>query len=81
MKPSTAIKLSKNQTLVSRLLCVATTNGRGGYSTEFGTCTFKDLINLITMGDDNYCDNHGHIKHDTLDLCILCGKKMDCEKN
>lgn len=30
------------------------------------------MVNFITNGNDKFCEQHGHIKHDDFDFCILC---------
>ena len=38
--------------------------------------TRSELIKTITDGDSEYCEVHGHMKHNKHDFCILCSKKV-----
>ena len=55
------------------VLSLAVGHGGGGYYSEFGMATRKQLVELITNGFDDYCEVFCHIKHAEMDKCIICG--------
>ena len=50
--------------------------GNGGYTANFGPTTYKKLIEIITGGDERYCEKTGHLKHNDFNFCICCHEEI-----
>lgn len=39
-----------------------------------GSKVYANLVNIITEGNEKYCEVHGHMMHNKVNRCVLCGK-------
>ncbi len=42
-----------------------------------GSKIYSALVNIITEGNDKYCEVHGHMMHNKVNTCVLCGKTVE----
>jgi hypothetical protein len=56
------------------ILAGATMPGNGGYTSDFGPVVYGNLIKIVTMGSDGYCDRNGHL-FNRCDRCSICGER------
>ena len=56
-----------------QLLKNTISSGNGGYQADFGPLLYSKLVKLAFGEEENYCNTHGHIRHDILNMCICCG--------
>lgn len=58
------------------VLSLAEAGYNGGYFSQFGIVTYRNLKSLITFGNENYCAEYKHIKHEEMNKCIICHRDL-----